>query len=457
MAGKVIGQIGRSACVAALVASVAGCSATVPATSSPSSSIVPTSQASTVIATSSPIPTAVPSSPTATANATLSPTTQPCPMTTPTVTVSPEPIPTAGADGWIGPLQIDTADYEQLSMAVDAGGFVHAAFVRNDRIQYLTNRNGAWSRQRVTSPDGRDSEPSIALDSDGSVWIAFTRWAPVDPDYCRNLTECIAVPQGVYYVTNESGGWSAADPLGPPQSSSPSIEVRDGAVHLSYVSSVLCGDLCGAVDVRYKTNQDGSWTDSEVGLTWGPPELEIGSDGSAHLAHWNLEWDDETSSYRYVVLYTRVDRSTGVASTETVWDGEEPSEAFWVQRTLLELDAADNPEIVAQIVISDEGADAIFHLVRQPEGWIEASAPPIGSVHAAALDTGGSLHLLACCTEYLTNRSGEYEEHFFNPDQTVDSLVGDMAIDNLGRPHMLFRIQDADGGTLWYAVGPSDN
>lgn len=448
-------RVGGTILSSVLVVLVTACSGATAPTSPPPSTPSP---AATPTTAGVPSPTGTASA--AAETASPSPTAQ----TTPSIAMTPAPLapptaspaPTARPDGWIGPELIGASSYGQPSLAVDADGFVHAALVRNGRIQYLTNRSGGWATERVTAPDGYDDEPSIALDSDGAVWIAFTRWAPEDPDICRDITDCVIPANGVFYVTNESGSWSDAQRLAPPESNAPSLEMRNSAVHLGYVAGTLCGELCAPGMVHYKTNATGSWSDVAVGETMGQPELAIGTDGRAHLAYWNVGYDADSHTNEVVVDYAVVDDAAGPATTETVWAGRGSVVFYWVEQSLMALDAADYPHVVAEVVVSDEGDTQVMHSTRGENGWTELSPPPAGRLRALDVDQDGALHLFACCAQYLTNRSGDYETVELASAELGYDTVGDITVDRQGRPHTLFVVNSEDENDLWYALGPAD-
>jgi hypothetical protein len=304
-------------------------------------------------------------------------------------------------------------------------------------------------RERVTSPGGRDSDPSIALDDAGSVWIAFTRWAPEDPDACANVSDCFLPADGVYLISNQSGEWSEPERMAPPASNSPSLEIRDGAVHLGYVAGTLCGEICGPAMVRYRTNASGSWSETGLGPTFGRLELELGSDGSAFLAYWNLPADDDGLTVHPTILFSHVDRSSGVVTNETVWQGEASA---YIENTLMALDSTDVAHLVSYV--SFEAGQTSLYMTRQLQGWTEQPTLPIAAVASIAVDGAGSIHGLACCANYLTNRAGDYETVELLLDTDGYYTRGDIAIDPFRRAHVLFTTYE-DGPTLWYAAGPA--
>lgn len=447
MPGRVVGS--RVALVPLLALALsAACSAVPAATSpaaspqqSPSSGLTPTSTAASPTAGTSPTATASQPTQTSTPSPTVSPSVAPTVAPTPTATVAGqvEPVPLGRIDGG-------------LSLVVDPDGFVHAAFVRNGRLQYLTNTSGAWTRQAVTTPEGRDDQPSIALDSDGSLWIAFTRWEP-----CPVEGDCFAQPEGILYVTNSSGAWLAAEQLGPKWSARPSLAVRQGKVYLAYLANQACGfEPCGPSALHYKTNSSGSWVDDEIGdtLEWGP-ELALGSDGSVYLAYidvgkWPTEWDVNMSSHVTGIAVARGDGATGSLSSETIY--EETGGSIF-SSVLMALDGSDRPHVVAEMVDVDDSSTVHYFATRDGV-WAEEPTAPPAMPSALAADGDGSLHVLLampdCCLQYMTNQSGAFEGGWSLADGP-----GVIDVDQRGRAHILFVTTGDNGDSLWYTVGPT--
>lgn len=447
MPGRVVGS--RVALVPMLALALSAACSAVPAATSPAASpqqspspgLTPTSTAASPTAGTSPTPTGSQTTHTSTPSPTASPSVAPTVAPTPTATVAGqvEPVPLGKIDGG-------------LSMVVDPDGFVHAAFVRNGRIQYLTNTNGAWTRQAVTTPEGEDGQPSIALDTDGSVWIAFTRWeaCPVDEE------PCFPPPLGIFLITNSAGAWSTAQQVEPGWIALPSLAVRDGQVHLTYLAGQACGfEPCGPSDLHYATNSSGSWVDDEIGLTLGgPAPLELTSDGSVYVAYvdvgaWPAEWDTNMGSHVTRIAIARGDGPSSLTS-EPVY---EQIGGFVESVVLTALDGADRVHVVADMGGLDDIATRVYLTGRDGSWSEEASAPPVG-LRAAAADAAGSLHVLVatpdCCLQYVTNRSGAFEGGWSLADGP-----GVIDVDQQGRAHILFVTTGDNGDSLWYTLGPT--
>ncbi len=120
-------------------------------------------------------------------------------------------------------------------MAADSQGYVHIALAGSATggITYTTNSFGSWYHEQVTSHADRD--PSIAVDSDGYVYIAFARTDDV---------------KGIYVASIATGSWvetlrhTGAD-------RSPSIAVRGSHMYLAFKTE--------ANSLMYQSNSSGSW------------------------------------------------------------------------------------------------------------------------------------------------------------------------------------------------------
>src|SRR5918995_3467761 len=153
---------------------------------------------------------------------------------------SPDASPVASPQVyWTEPELAAEGRYSQPDVLVDDEGFVHAAVAgagnNNRGIWYLTNSTGGWTIEQASiapgtgdsEEGGYDGEPSIALDEQGNVWIAFTRWT---------CWECAPNPSvGIFLTTNEQGdAWALPVQVTGDQTNSPSLLVRDGERHFAF-------------------------------------------------------------------------------------------------------------------------------------------------------------------------------------------------------------------------------
>lgn len=261
----------RATAVALAALALAACMSTPPPTGTPT--ISPTGTPSpTPTATLTPLAT-LPSIPT------LEPTATPTQAPTPTPTIQPTPL-----SDWTAPELIARGDFNETDVAVDPQGAVHVAATGYGRhirgIWYFTNTSGHWTSHQVSSPTRGDKpgdgEPSIALDTDGSVWIAFARWtcwqcAPDSPD-------------GTWYVTNASGTWSEPRQIAQDANLSPSLVVRDGIVHVAYNERTNSGHG-EDYPVWYSTNASGTWVTTQVARKGYAPQLSLDAEGGAQILY----------------------------------------------------------------------------------------------------------------------------------------------------------------------------
>jgi hypothetical protein len=377
------------------------------------------------------------------------------PAPTPT-SVKPNPTadgPTPGPNGWIGPQLISSKAYHNLSLVIDAGGVAHAAAVLNDGIFYVTNASGSWTRERLTRPDGHDDDPSIALDDDGSLWVAFTHWPPEDPDYCPpDMADCFGPgPEGIYLVTNSSGSWSAPELLAAGGSNSPSLKVSNGTVHAAFLGSWVIGELSGPGRVHYLTNSGGEWTSEHLGRAYGGPVLELDREGRSRVAFWDVAEDEEGYLGAARVWYATARTASGDFSLEQLPQSA-GANTHWLGNLELALDGQDRPHVVGEVW--SDTADAIHYWHAGPAGWSE-EVEVVSNVEMVALeaDAAGAVHLLVsvpdCCLDYVSKRDGSFV------GRTLHEAggSGDAALDAQGRLHVLFIAGYGSQRELWYAIG----
>ena len=127
-----------------------------------------------------------------------------------------------------------------VSVVIDDADVVHMAYGWGG-LSYATNAGGLWSTERVS--DGRSAWPSLGLDADGDVHIAF--YASDD--------------HSLEYATNAFGAWDVAvvdtdDDTG----SYPAIAVdSSGASNIAYLLTTSGGG--SAYDLRYASDWVGVW------------------------------------------------------------------------------------------------------------------------------------------------------------------------------------------------------
>ena len=164
-----------------------------------------------------------------------------------------------------------TADESAPSIAVDGDQKVHIAYTTDaggdSEVVYHTNVGG-WGSTVVTNNSQDDYYPSIAVGVTGTVHIAYERWATVTSQ--------------VYYANND-GGWSSElVPSGVTHAVHAAIAVdAGGRPHIVFLGQVALG-YAGF----YATKSGGSWAVSQpVSFdTGGDPTIAVDAFGKAHIA-----------------------------------------------------------------------------------------------------------------------------------------------------------------------------
>jgi hypothetical protein len=375
-------------------------------------------------------------------------------------TPTARPSPTPGADGWIGPERISTRFYDELSLVIDDQGIAHAVALLNDSIFYLTNQSGSWTRERISrAPSGGiDRQPSIAVDGDGSLHVAFERWRIWEP--CIDV--CVRPERfrndGIHYLTNVSGSWSVPARIAA-MAMAVEIQVRDGQVHLVFQDDFVTADDDNS-SVHYSTNASHGWVTERIdaGHT---PQLELDNNGLAHATYREGNG----------IYYARAQAANGSFLIEQVPAAGEPD---W---PLLALDGRDRPHLVYSAWHQNEQVGRSYLQVRDG-GWLAPQVVLADRGEPTQLIVGdrGAIHLLSISFEevedeeedyyeywddlwYATDRSGAFEDRHLLRSVVYDfgpwpSMA--LAVDPAGRPHILFTasIDYNDPTRLWYAIGP---
>ena len=393
-------------------------------------------------AATAPAASAVPS---ATPVAVLSPSVEP--GATPVTTASPGRTATATsapAGGWVGPQRVGTRPYDELSLVLDKDGVAHAAAELNDAIFYLTNASGRWTRERVTThlEGGSDREPSIAYDPvDGYLSVAFTRYSRYE---CFELGCYPADSLGISVLNNYGSEWSQPIVAARSNAVRPVLRIGNAGDHLAYE---LVGRRNTWVHHASPYDPGPTWNDTRLGVGHSP-SLQVGSDDLPRIA-----FIDEG------VFYAVAESPAGPFDVEPV-----PGVAGWPE---LLLGDTDQPHIVYT------GWDepwSILHTTWNGSSWTASTVIAADQlVDEAAIDAGGAIHLIYDVIDsadeddqglwYATNRAGAYEA--VQIDQSTRAAIDGpaaasaLAIDSLGRPHVLYVVPFDDGRNgLYYAIGP---
>jgi hypothetical protein len=375
--------------------------------------------------------------------------------------VPPIPSPTAGPSTWSEPQQISDIDFGTVSIGVDADGFVHVAAASGEAspeqgIWYLTNRSGSWAVVKVAGPsdrhpDGLFRNPSLAVDGDGSVWIAFTRWPGASE---------LGGSDGIFYVTDASGQWADPVLIDGPDFDSPALVVRDGAIHVAYIGGChLPSPPDCHYPVYYGTTRGGSWASELVfeKSGSGPMVLDLDDRGSVQILAEAFRYPPETMLAAF--------ETSGFAN-ELVWGRtrHDNTEAY-----PLLLQDGPSGSVEAVWACFCQAPDVSLYRASRSEGsWGKATAVLRGpQVTSAAFTLEGALAVVGVTGDsyvYADDATGTFHQRALAAidagawDWGYPGSTGSMglALDGAGRPHVVFIVFGEDFDTsLWYATGPA--
>ena len=361
------------------------------------------------------------------------------------------------ASGWPRAHQISELQLWSLESAVDSNGHVHVVGADENRhspLYHLTNASGKWLQTEILQAPRRGAviPIGIAVDSDDSIWILFSRWSRWNEcgfGGCTGPRRLV----GTYVVNNATGAWSV--PLALPDAVNGRdhrFVVRNGRVHLAYSK-----DLKGTTRIWYATNAGGGWSTTQVGRGWGP-FLQLGARGDPWIA------------------YTSAPYAGGVTVAHSVNGGKSfavtaaPGTQSAVDTAVVDgfdLDGAGRPVAIFDRYETDQGYWTYWVRLGS-SGWTvprrlvnrPTTAFDIGphnrmhflfdvwdTSHRDGLYYGSSTRGLA--TTRRIDRSDRFAYDAPSPPETL-------TLDDVGRAHVVFTIpyNDLRLGT-WYLVGPA--
>lgn len=390
-------------------------------------------------ACTSPItPTTVPSA--TTARLTPNPTVTGPPSSdrlTPAPSVTPLPSPTAS--GWSTPTKIAKGvQFQPFDVVVDASGKIHVAAVGQAGMWYLTDAGGDWQSERITTAPfhqdtgwGADTDPSIAVEG-GAVWIAFTRLQCVD---CAS-----ADTDGVYYVTNEDGSWTAPRKLSGPSTGEPSMMVTEQHLFVAYSK----GGLSGQSSIWYGNDARGSWSAQNVASSGTAPNLNLGADGLAGILFAEL---DNAGASHIALATAGADGSFAIEVLPGSADGRTPQ---------LATDASGTTSAAWWTLSSDGSSQSVWFATRGREEWLEPLLTIAqGQLVDFAIDAAGAAHILASSDLGLlhaSDASGAFKTDGLEPA----AYIGAMTTDGT-RVLVIYPKEGSDGKpAVWLVVAQFD-
>jgi hypothetical protein len=369
---------------------------------------------------------------------------------------------------------IDTL--EDLSLAVDAAGQPHIAYVGYDDLLHYATWDGSQWQQETAQPLADYPAPSavsIALDSQGRPVIAFQSGSGIrytsrtdqgwTLEYLNNdafgrwlslALDDQDVPHLAYYDTGQDRQMYATRPAG-----SWLITLVDddadtghftdlaldqqGQPHISYAYYAYFqpgSEFHPATELRYARLTAGQWLTetAQAGTTHHYPLLAIDNEDQLHAIY-----QDRAHSQWYYIYQTQSGWASEPISLTTT---QYPSVAFT-------LDSAGNP----RIAYYDSEAD-LRYAYRTNVGWFSqlvtaaAGAPSEHFDVSLALDTNDAPHIL-----YHHLAANELQYAHLSGDQWVIETVTkadidasiSLAVDSLNQPHAAY--EDETTNQLSYA------
>lgn len=199
---------------------------------------------------------------------------------TPSETAKPTPTPTGRPARWSKkPRVIFDEGCLSVVATIDDSGRFHVAAECSGGIGYATSADGeAWKPSSLAAPAGRrEVDPQLVADG-RTLYLAYTRLRPVDPDTCSG-SYVSEDPAGIYYRTRAlpGGAWSKPSRLRGDGDHLQSFRVVDGVI-----SATFRGDL-GNGGVSYLSSNGST---SHVIAIQGAEatSLRVGDDGRPRIA-----------------------------------------------------------------------------------------------------------------------------------------------------------------------------
>jgi len=355
-----------------------------------------------------------------------SPTSEPTSTPSPSPTPIPTPTPTPAA-GWSAPQLVDPAFALYVSAVTDDQGHTHIAASDLTSVYYLTDASGSWTRTQVSQAPvgGADVEPVIAIAPDGSLAVAFTRWA-VWPGASGALGEI----EGIYFSHNGDGGWSDPSQL-PGFGQHPVLAFWNDSWNV------------------ISDQRDGLFWYRKDGLDW--PGRNIGDRGSSD-AQFAVDGD----GVAHVVFFTSKNL-VHVSRDGKLTDDPVPGTTD-AHKPRLAVGSAGQVELVYA-----GGVGQILQQVLEGDQWTDPQQLLVDGADSFAIDASDVMHFL-----YTRGAGGA--------DITYASIAGGstntvqvasvppvpgssaptpvMVVDGLGRPHVVFS-RAGDGAGIYLSLGPA--
>ncbi len=335
------------------------------------------------------------------------------------------------------------------SLALDDEGRVHISYryywyysgYSSIYLRHAVQDEEGWTIENVRY--GQFSNSSIAMDSAGTIWIAYVEgsldglgvannadesWSTeeVSGQYLidGSYPELIAYGDGLVasypaedfmlYFWNETSGWEGIV----------LDESREGGGGSSLILDAAGEPVISSLEQQgnglvVTTHNGGEWETTEVSAPTGLGEksvLALDGNGAAHVA--SGEW-----------YYTNASGS---------WSGEKPNAGDFVNGSALALDGADQP----YVVLAGDGLWLASPGENQGD-WVSTEIDESSCDYPSiAIDESGAIHLAYLVwgdyvMRYATNASGDWEITTPDGDDCVGTNTA-IAVDDLGHAYIAY-------------------
>jgi hypothetical protein len=333
-------------------------------------------------------------------------------------------------------------------LAVDSSGYAHLAYEEDQNIYYATNASGAWVSTPIATNAVAEIRPSIAVDTAGHVHLMY--FVGPAPDY------------DIYYATNMGGSWSS-EHVG--DANVPGWDRIEGGIAVDDLKRayIVFATHDGAdYDILLRYLEDaptyrpsGGWVSQWVtdnALDERAPSIAVEGNGEVHIAYQGYD----PVSISWEVRYATNNGGTWADSlvVNDAWDDEQPSIA---------LDSAGNPKIAYRSFRFSDGNNKAHYAYFAAGTWFTEtiSNHPLDVTYSSlALDSNGYAHILyqyfplsAYYLAYATNASGGWVTETLTTPSTDDNLAlndRSIAVDQQGYLHAVYYSDEGSDTEIYY-------
>jgi BNR repeat-containing family member len=286
------------------------------------------------------------------------------------------------------------------AVAIDSGDTIHVVWYDNtpgnSEIYYKRSTNGgtSWSvNQRLTWTAGYSSDPSIAVDSGGSLHVVWCDDTPGNDE--------------IYYKRSTDGGtsWSAARRLSSTAGQSYDPVIAGDSSNNIYI--VWDDDTPGNSEIYYRKSPNGgiSWNAVQR-LTWNSgksanPSIAIDPSAAVHIV-----WEDYTPGNVEIYYKRSADGGASWSAAQRItWtsgSSVSPGIAIDSGTTIHVVWAAEIPgDMELFYKKSTNGGNTWSTAQRLTWNTGSSSSPSI------AIDSGGAIHII-----WMDNTPGNFEIYY---------------------------------------------